>query len=189
MGFAGKSGASATALGSVRQYGLIEGVGDNTRVTDLALRILEPVSPAERSEAVLEAAKKPEVFQAIFERFEGRIPAADEPVRAFLIREMGFSKRGVEECIASLRATLEVVQEITARDGGSTSSPVEAQASLHSHGELATHASVSPPSELMRIPLTRECSVELRFVGPVTEKAITNLIRHVELTREVWGEG
>src|SRR4051812_23505010 len=48
MGFAGKSGSSATALGSMRQFGLIEGLGEKTRITDLALKILEPASAFER---------------------------------------------------------------------------------------------------------------------------------------------
>lgn len=45
MNFSGKSGASATALGSVRQFGLIEGVGEKTRISNLALKILEPNLP------------------------------------------------------------------------------------------------------------------------------------------------
>ena len=184
MGFAGKSGASSTALGSVRQFGLIEGTGDKTRISELSLRILEPASPEERNQAVLEAARKPEVFKSIFERFDGRIPAADEPLRAFLIRELGFSKRGVDECLVSLRATLDVVADISS----ASTSAKEAIAGDHADplDRELPHELTEPrrQSESLRILLTRELSVELRFNGPITEKGLTNLIRQLELTKE-----
>src|SRR5687767_518889 len=99
MGFSGKSGSSATALGSVRQFGLVEGTGDKTRISNLALKVLEPASEAEHAHALAEAANVPEVFRAIFDRFERRIPPSDEPLRAFLIRELSFSPTGAKECI------------------------------------------------------------------------------------------
>jgi len=187
MGFAGKSGTSATALGSVRQFGLIEGAGDSTRISQLALRILEPVTPQERTEAIVEASEKPEVFRAVLNRFDGGVPTADEPVRAFLIRELGFSKGGAEDCLESLRRTLDMVKDLAV----GTSSPAVSQ---HNGPPAPTAGPVilesqthgEPVQHFMRIPLTRECSVELRFSGNVTEKAIANLIRHIELTREIW---
>lgn len=187
MGFAGKSGASATALGSLRQYGLIEGVGDATRVSQLALKILEPVSAQERNEATLEAARKPEVFRAVLNRFDGQVPTADEPVRAFLIREMGFSKGGAEDCLESLRATLDVVRNIGPAVGASGA---EKESSQFGSNLVAAESQTreAPAQEVVRIPLTKECSVELRFVGTVTEKGITNLLRHIELMKEVWAE-
>lgn len=187
MGFAGKSGASATALGSIRQFGFIEGVGDKTRVSDLALRILEPVSVSERREAILEASRKPEVFKSIIERFDGRIPSADEPVRAYLIRELGFSKRGVEECLASLRSTLEMVDELS-RQVEVSSAPDRGAPSGEQTAASSTRLDAPDGVQTIRIPLTRECSVDLHFTGPITDKALTNLIRHIQLTKEVWAE-
>ena len=185
MGFAGKSGASATALGSIRQFGLIEGIGDNTRISDLALRILEPGTPTERRDAILEAARKPEVFRAIIDRFDGRVPTSDEPVRSYLIRELGFSKRGVEECLASLRATLDMVGDFSA-DSSPTQQPSEAPqegSKLQNEPESPSH------TDSIRIILTRDCTVALIFNGTVTERALTHLIRHLELTKESLAEG
>src|SRR5438552_19206228 len=42
MGFTGKTGASATALGAVRQYGLIEAPKGGVRISALGLQLLEP---------------------------------------------------------------------------------------------------------------------------------------------------
>jgi hypothetical protein len=38
------------------------------------------------------------------------------------------------------------------------------------------------------LPLTKECSVELKFEGPVTLKAVDNLIRHIDLMKDVWAD-
>lgn len=54
-------------------------------------------------------------LKAITERFEGRVPSADEPIRAFLIRDMGFSKQGAEECISALRTSMKQVSDLPLR--------------------------------------------------------------------------
>lgn len=193
MGFAGKSGASAQALGSVRQFGLIEGVGDKTRVSELAMRILEPASNAERSEAIREAAKQPEVFKLVHDRFDGRIPSANEPMRAFLIRELGFSKNGAEDCLKSLRQTIEQSElerpgNFEPHSGLNTVPSAVSEDSLFSPSSINDDVTESNSSETMRIRLTRDCFAELKLVGTVSEKAITNLIRHIDLMKEVWAE-
>lgn len=188
MGFAGKSGASASALGAVRQYGLIEGTGDRTRVSDLALKVLEPVSPEERNEAILEAAFSPEAFKAIMDRFVGRVPTSDEPVRAFLIRELGFSKRGAEECTSALRGTLEVVREIRPDTSSESQIGRETRAQEPVEHELDRVSIKAGNQHSMLIPLTPDCTVELRFSGSISGKALTHLIRHLELTKDVWSE-
>jgi hypothetical protein len=192
MGFSGRSGASATALGAIRQFGLIAGISDNTRISELALRILEPASVFERSEALKLAAREPEVFRSILDRFDGRIPTADEPVRAFLIRELGFSKGGAEDCLASLRKTIEFIDELgdypmpaLIPDGDD---PEETEAKPDKPNFSSSGFSKSNDKASYRIPLTRDCVAELNFSGDLSEKAINRLIMHIELMREVWTE-
>src|SRR5690348_13821755 len=62
MGFAGKTGASATALGAVRQYGLIEAPKGGVRISSLGLQILEPSNKEEYIDALHVAADRPTVF-------------------------------------------------------------------------------------------------------------------------------
>lgn len=193
MGFSGKTGTSAKALGSLRQYGLIEGIGDNTRVSDLALAILEPSSDGERAEGLSRAARLPDVFEGIFLRFGDRIPQADEPIRAFLIRELGFQKNSADECIKSLRQSAAFAQ--------SQSAGLPQEVEQVQSGPLAQvedekpKYNISPqkenselPTQSAIIPLTRDCRAELRIFGPLSEKAVANLIRHIELLSEVWAE-
>ncbi|HEX8584286.1 MAG TPA: hypothetical protein VF680_07745 [Allosphingosinicella sp.] len=184
MGFAGKSGSSATALGSARQYGLVEGIGEKTRISDLALRIFEPSSPAERAEALKDAASEPNVFKAIFERFDNRVPASDEPIRAFLIRELGFSPSGAEDCIEAFRATNLELEQATTKTTAVAVAPTRSQIT-DDRERLREH---EPIGDFIRLPLTRDCTVELRFSGQVSDRAIANLISHIELMQDVWSE-
>jgi hypothetical protein len=200
MGFSGKSGASATALGSIRQFGLIEGTGDKTRVSDLALKILEPIDEQERALGVNEAGRYPDVFEQIFDRFDGRLPTVNEPIRAFLIRELGFSKSGADDCLESIRATLQFMENfpigsqssaVSKIDTDLATSTVPASSSDYEPFELhqqSPNIPIAESAEQMVIPLTRECKASLRFEGPVTEKALANLIRHIELIKETWAE-
>jgi hypothetical protein len=197
MGFAGKSGPSSAALGALRQFGLIEGVGDRTRVTDLALSIVQPASEEERIEGVRLASRNPEVFRLIHERFDGHVPSADEPIKAYLIRELGFSKRGADECLNSLRKTLRTLEELTGDTGFDSASTMEATDPVDAPNDPVVEAnqtrqSFSAPQsnegEFIRLPLTRDCVAELRFDGKVSERAIAALMRHIELMKEIWAD-
>lgn len=194
MGFAGKSGSSAKALGSLRQYGLIEGVGDKTRVSDLAFAILEPASQIEKAEAIFDAARNPDVFDDILVRFDGRVPQADEPIRAFLIRDLGFQKKAADQCIHTLRESLvyAVSQQIE-----QPAEPIEERETDVVEARKATNDVASPRArvggdgnqdELIIIPLTKSCKAELRLTGKVDDRAISNLIKHIDLLAEVWRE-
>jgi hypothetical protein len=188
MGFNGKSGASSTALGSVRQYGLLDGTGDKTRISDLALAILEPSSDEEKASALRQAAEHPDVFQAIRSRFNERIPNVDEPIRAFLIREMGFQKASAEETVRSLRDT----QQLAYADVPSNI-PANQYAIEKVESQPISYAPVeqftsTPDNNLIRVALTRDCFAELKITGIVTGKAISNLVRYIELMKDVWAD-
>jgi hypothetical protein len=137
------------------------------------------------------------VFRLIYERFGGHVPTADDPITAYLIRELGFSKRGADECLNSLRKTLRTLEELTGDTGfesddqsEATDSPERGEANVEPQESKSPaptdFQSASNTGEFIRIRLTRECIAELRFDGRVTERAIANLMRHIELMAEVW---
>lgn len=195
MGFSGKTGTSAKALATLRQYGLIEGVGENTRVTDLALAILEPASEEERARSIFTASRHPEVFGSVLERFGQRVPQADEPIRAYLIRDLGFQKNSSDELIRVMRETLQFAEVERGPDLGATlisestlnadGVVIEAGASQQPMSSLA-QSSTETPSQAASIPLTRESRADLKIYGPLNERAIKNLIRAIELLADVW---
>lgn len=186
MGFSGRSGASSTALGAVRQFGLIEGTGDKTRISDVALQIFEPESSAEKTTALQRAVREPDVFRSIFDRFDGRVPTVDDPVRSFLIRELGFSKVGAEDCLSSFRATLAFVETMSGSSDASSPSAITLNSKEEALLELEPATKVESAEKCYRVPLTKECEVELRFYGEVSQKAINQLQQYIELMRNVW---
>lgn len=196
MGFSGRNGASASALGSLRQFALIEGMGERTRVSDLAISIFEPIDNAERVGALRESAFRPKAFAAVSERFANKVPALDEPIKAFLVREQGFGPAGAKQCIESLRATLSFLEsedeslsepkpetqgdDIAASDKQVIDSPPtgdaharESKLSIsYPQNENVTHA---------RFPLAKECYAELTVFGAATPKAFERLKAQIEL--------
>src|SRR6185312_6437688 len=108
MGYTGINGASATAISALHKYGLLEGRGDEVRVSDRAMRYLNPMSDAERAEAIREAAFAPALYRELSEKFPGRLPS-EEVLRSFLIRN-GFSPAAVSGVILSYRQTMELVE-------------------------------------------------------------------------------
>lgn len=189
MGFAGKSGASATALGAARQFGLVESSKGGVRVSDLGLRVLEPSSEDERIEALHEAAYKPHVFDQIFANFE-ELPRSDEPIRSFLIRSLDFSKSGADDCIAALRETIAQLPEIATKSIPSVEehvgSAVSNEPPIVNEGRTTTEASNQSEGQLVRIPLSRDCTAEIRFSTTPSSILLDRLISHIELMKDVW---
>ncbi len=196
LGYAGKTGASATVLGALRQYSLVSGLRGDVAVSDLALRILEPSSRTEYAEAVVEAANAPEAFRAIDIHFSGNIPNSDEPIRAFLIRTLGFSRSGAEECIKSFRETYSearaqsgLVDADTERTEGEIAVVAQPGPPSHEHPapqHVSAATNATHVSELVRVPLSRECTAEIRFEGSVTREAIDRLIGYINLMKPIW---
>ncbi|UIJ45374.1 hypothetical protein LZK98_20425 [Sphingomonas cannabina] len=187
LGFSGKSGTSATVLGALRQYGLLEGLRGTVRISDLALAILEPSSNQEKKDALEMAAFKPEIFSEIRTHFSGHIPRSDEALRSYLIRNKDFSSSGAGDCIASLRQTISEIGTIAEEE---VVDPNPARGTVEEPNTATAEISISrsPASDRLveRLTLSRTCNVELAFEGPLTETALNRLIQHIEIMKAVW---
>lgn len=94
MGYSGISGRSATVLSNLIQFGLVEKTGKNeVRVTRRAIEILYPDTDETKAEALRAAAREPELFKAISQRFTDGLPS-ETALRAYLIRQ-GFTNAAV----------------------------------------------------------------------------------------------
>jgi hypothetical protein len=198
IGYAGSGGgAASSALGALRQFGLVDGLRGDVAVSDLALRILQPMDEEERVAAMREAAMKPEIFARIVSQFGGRLPPSDEPIRAFLIRQEGFSTAGANELIKTFRDTLAGLPEAprnapptpSSDDEGTQSEPAPSE--LQPQTPPAASSASSPglaPGELITLPLGHTAKAELRLFGDVSAATYSRLIRHLELLREMAAE-
>lgn len=195
IGYGGSSGGAAqSALAALRQYGLVDGLRGDMAVSELAMRILQPMDENERTEALQTAAMKPEMFGRVLTQFGGRLPGSDEPIRSFLIRHEGFSTAGADELIDTLRSSLTAVQDVPSKsvDGAPSAEPDGPPPSPTSpmDSEVTSLHSAEPPAkgELITLPLGQNCKAELRLIGEVTDASYARLIKHLELLREIAAE-
>jgi hypothetical protein len=111
-GYSGTSSSGKQALGTMRQFGLVEpvkiGAVKAVRLTRLAQRILILNAPEQRAQlvaALQEAARTPAVHQAVLEHFRDGLPS-DASLRFFLIHEKRFHDDSADGFIRELRASL-----------------------------------------------------------------------------------
>jgi hypothetical protein len=125
MGYNTLNGASATAISALIKYGLLEGRGEEIKISDRAMRILHPQSPAEKAEAVRDAAAAPELFRELTEKFPGRMPT-EEVVRSYLIRR-GFAEAALSPVILAYRETNEFLEREGSAYDSAQGAPAESQ--------------------------------------------------------------
>lgn len=108
-GYNSLNGKSLGVLSALTKYGLLEGRGDETYVSDLALQIIaHPEGSPERTAAIQEAATRPRLFSEINEKFkDGRV--STEALRAYLLTQK-FLPSAVETVIPSYYDTLLLVR-------------------------------------------------------------------------------
>ncbi|WP_439533497.1 hypothetical protein [Polymorphobacter sp.] len=197
MGFNGKNGSSATALGAVRQFGLVDGLRGELRISELGMKIFEPSSFDEYADALQTAANSPDAFREIRNQFGGEIPKIDEPIRSFLIRSRDFSKAGADDCIKSLRQTLSEVESVILpskekENFHSIDNSILSNLTNISYNHLNSNFSLQDANyhtiENVRFMLTKSCSVTLSFTGLVTPNALDRLKQHIELMRYAFDE-
>ncbi len=108
MGYGGLNGKSLGVLAALGKYGLLEGRGNESHVTDLAVKIIaHPPGTPERAQAIKEAAEKPELFNELDSRFQGG-KASDQAIRSYLLTQK-FIPAGADAVIRSYRETKELV--------------------------------------------------------------------------------
>jgi hypothetical protein len=114
MGYKSLSGASLPVLSALAKYGLIEGRGDDTRISELAVNIIaHPPSSPERAKAIRDAASKPELFAELDRRYHGG-KTTDQAIRSYLLTR-GFIPPAADAAIRAYRETKELVR--TESDG------------------------------------------------------------------------
>lgn len=135
MGYNSLNGASATAVSALAKYGLLDGRGEEIRVSERAMQILHPQSPEERAAALHAAAAEPILFKELDEKFPGRLPS-EEILRNYLLRN-GFAPSAVSGVILAYRETKEFVER---EAGAYDSAPVADTEPLQMHATTAPSA-------------------------------------------------
>lgn len=97
------NGTSRTTLAGLSYYGLLEREGNNHRVSDLAVRIIRPVSDADKAAALHQSAMEPSLFSQI----KNDHPAVTENLLATLLLHKGFTEDGSKKAAKVYKDNLE----------------------------------------------------------------------------------
>ena len=106
-GYSSKSSSGPIALSTLRGFGLIEIHGDEIRLTELALYILQDgrAESPRRISSIRRAALYPKIHATVSEHYGGTIPS-DGTLRFYLLRDQGFTDKGADLFVKQFRATL-----------------------------------------------------------------------------------
>lgn len=109
MGYSGRSGRSIKSISSLIKYGLLDKAKGGYRVSQRAMAILYPESDSDLRGALAEAARKPDLFRDMFERWAVR--PSEDSLRSYLVRA-GFNLNAVDNVARAFYATHDLVSGI-----------------------------------------------------------------------------
>jgi hypothetical protein len=181
LGYKGLSGASLPILSALAKYGLLEGRGDETRVSDLAVALIAhaPGTP-ERCEALKQASTLPELFEELDHRFpDGR--ASDQAIRSYLLTRK-FIPGAADAAIRAYRDTKQLVEEETGGFTPGAQHPVET-AAINSGSSPTKPPTIPRPPEgmLQEVFVLDEGNVTLTFPAQLSLESYQDLADHLEI--------
>ncbi len=119
LGHEGLSGPALGKIGAIRAYGLIEGSGDELRVSEDAIAaLMAPLGSDARREAISRLALNPVLFQDIRREFKGRVSV--EALTYWLIQN-GFSKNSAPIAARTYFKTMEFAGDMQSDNDASVS--------------------------------------------------------------------
>jgi hypothetical protein len=111
MGYSSLNGRALGRIGAVRAYGLIDGTGDELRISDDAVTVL--ASPdhvnLQYREALERLALKPQLFQDIKKQFPSSLPS--ETNLGFWLVQQNFTQEAAGKAAKSFLASMRLVYE------------------------------------------------------------------------------
>lgn len=179
IGFGGLSGASRSALASLSYYGFLTKQGNNYKISDLALRILRPVSPADKIAALAEAQATPRLFSEIQQDH----PDASEAVLANLLLHKGFTEEGAKRAAYVFKDNVEFMKNsgYVAGQNQAASADTNQQPAPKSAQPIVNQATSISPNELP-VPIGEGMVARVPF--PMTEEDFALLIGTLNLWKK-----
>lgn len=108
MGYKSLNGASATVVSALSKYGLLEGQGDQMRVSELGENLaLHRKGDPEYTEALRTAALSPAFFRELHDQYPVSLPH-EHALRVALTRR-GFTSKAIDAAVRAYRDTNEFV--------------------------------------------------------------------------------
>lgn len=110
LGFTTKTGPAGRTLSALRQYGLLEKVGENYRVTELAWHIFNASDDSnEKQKLIAEAALKPKIFKELLVLSSDGLPS-NSTLRKHLVLKKDFNENTVERFLKVFKAAVDIAK-------------------------------------------------------------------------------
>ena len=192
-GYKPKSGLGLVICAGLKQYGLIkdEGSGESRKavISSLGLDIIldKQEDSTQRLQAIKKAALLPSSFRDVCGNYSGALPS-DQTLRFYLVRERGYTNRGASDFISHFRHTIEFAKlsesdMLSASNGDNGGSEIKPP--KPSEGQTMTpQTAILPQGEQQigaSIPVAPDCSISITADGQVTQGAIDNLVKYLQL--------
>lgn len=144
MGYKGLNGASATMVSALSKYGLIEGYGDDLRVSNLGRDlVIHRSEDMEYRDAIELAAFAPPFFRELHENY-GDILPSEHALRTSLIKR-GFNDKAIPNVVRAYRDTMDLVEEARGTASFTDSFPAGIEEEMvHSTTALGAHIPGAP---------------------------------------------
>jgi hypothetical protein len=158
LGFSAKlSGSTARVISALRQFGLLDVLGTQFKVSELAYRILAlSDGAAERLKAIQEAVKRPAIYREVLNNYPDGLPS-DAGLSDYLLIEKKFNQVSIDGFIRAFRASIEFARLIPGAytDGENVQGavPLNETGMLSASLPDSTSAQKAPP-----VGVTREVS-------------------------------
>jgi hypothetical protein len=176
LGYKGISGASLSAIGALRQYGILEGTRESMRVTEEAVAYYELEDSPERRQATLRMAFKPSLFEEM--RSEFGSSGSDANMKHWLIKK-GFLPKAAEDVIRVYRENITLAAEEQPRYA-----PQGWEAAALNPAPSAAVPTQKPLAGIQTyaFALSPNARAELSLKGEITSDDLEMLRDHIELT-------
>lgn len=186
MGYTSLNGRALGKIGAVRAYGLIEGSGDELRISDDAVAaLMAPPNSNERVVALGRLALRPALFQELQKDFPHTMPSLDNLKYALVKRQ--FTADAAEKAAKSYLATMNLVAGIP---DAYNPSETDDDAEEDMQAEATPGANPTRPKALRELvgPLMlqevfnlEEGKVTLEFPATLSSDSYQDLADHLEL--------
>jgi hypothetical protein len=172
LGYRHTDGPGGRTISCLRQYGLLEQVADNWKVSDAAFNILHlPDDDSERTRLLKAAATKPALYRQLREDYPEALPS-DATLKANLVRRE-FNPDVLDWVVGEFRATMEFAKVYDGvKDGAEVVSAALVSPSIDLHIDPAPR---SVNQKLYEYAFAGYGRAELRIVGEYTLEDIADL--------------
>ena len=180
LGYSSLNGSALSAIGALRQYGILEGNSEGLRVTQDAVAYFELDEGAERNEAMARMIFNPPFFDSLRQSFPETLPS-EATLKHHLIKE-GFLPRAAEDVVRVYRANVSLVGDTPKRYNR------EMEQGETSMGTVAAPQPNAVPQKpevgllSLSFLLSAETKADLHIRGPVGPDDLEMLRDQLEIT-------